>query len=45
MICLISLLVGVPIALYHAIEKPMIKAGIRLADKWIPQPAAAAAAA
>jgi peptidoglycan/LPS O-acetylase OafA/YrhL len=45
MICLISLLVGVPIALYRAIEKPIIKTGIRLADKCIPQPVAAAAAA
>jgi peptidoglycan/LPS O-acetylase OafA/YrhL len=28
------LLIGVPIALYHGIEKPMIKIGAGLAEKW-----------
>jgi hypothetical protein len=28
------LLVGVPIVLYHSIEKPMIRVGAALAEKW-----------
>jgi peptidoglycan/LPS O-acetylase OafA/YrhL len=28
------LLVGIPILLYHAIEKPMIRVGIQIANKW-----------
>jgi len=31
---LIGLLIGVPIVLYHGIEKPMIKVGADLAEKW-----------
>jgi len=31
---LILLLLGLPVALYHGIEKPMIKVGIRVAEKW-----------
>jgi peptidoglycan/LPS O-acetylase OafA/YrhL len=31
---LILLLVGLPVALYHGIEKPMIKIGVRVAEKW-----------
>jgi len=31
---LILLLVGLPVALYHGIEKPMIKVGVRVAEKW-----------
>jgi peptidoglycan/LPS O-acetylase OafA/YrhL len=31
---LIVLLVGIPAALYHAIEKPMIKVGANLAERW-----------
>lgn len=31
---LISMLVAVPIALYHGIEKPMINVGADLAEKW-----------
>ena len=31
---LILLVVGLPIALYHGIEKPMIKVGVRVAEKW-----------
>jgi peptidoglycan/LPS O-acetylase OafA/YrhL len=39
------LLIAVPIVLYHAIEKPMIRVGAELAEKWsarLPQPVAAA---
>jgi hypothetical protein len=28
------LLIGVPIVLYHSIEKPMIRVGAALAEKW-----------
>ncbi len=31
---LITMLVGIPIVLYHAIEKPMIKVGANLAERW-----------
>jgi peptidoglycan/LPS O-acetylase OafA/YrhL len=31
---LIALLVGIPVALYHGIEKPLIGVGIRLAERW-----------
>lgn len=33
---LAALLIGVPILLYHGIERPMIKVGSRLAEKWRP---------
>ena len=36
---LTGLLIGVPIVLYHGIEKPMIRAGARLAETWNPKPA------
>jgi len=38
-------LVAVPIFLYHGIEKPMIQAGIRLAERWREKPLALPAAA
>ena len=31
---LISLLIGIPIALYYGIEKPMIRVGAYIAEKW-----------
>lgn len=31
---LIALLIAMPIVLYHFVEKPMIKVGVELADKW-----------
>jgi peptidoglycan/LPS O-acetylase OafA/YrhL len=42
---LILLVVGLPIALYHGIEKPMIKVGIRMAEKRGTKQAAVAAVA
>ena len=41
---LIGLLIGVPIVLYHGIEKPMIKVGAGLAEKWKTRNMVAAAA-
>jgi len=43
---LTALLIAVPVFLYHAVEKPMIRIGVRLADRWsgrLPQTAVAAA--
>jgi peptidoglycan/LPS O-acetylase OafA/YrhL len=31
---LATLLAGIPIVLYHAIEKPMIGVGVRVAERW-----------
>ncbi len=31
---LVALLVVLPVILYHAIERPMIQSGIRLANRW-----------
>ena len=41
---LTGLLVGIPIVLYHCIEKPMIKVGADLAEKWSARPMVAAPA-
>ncbi len=41
---LTGLLIGIPVALYHGIEKPMIKVGARLAEKWNARPIVAATA-
>jgi hypothetical protein len=41
---LIAMLIGIPIVLYHAIEKPMIKAGASLAGRWHARPPVAAVA-
>ncbi len=35
---LIGLLVGIPLVLYYAIEKPMINLGARLANRWSKRP-------
>jgi peptidoglycan/LPS O-acetylase OafA/YrhL len=35
---LIGLLVGIPLVLYYAIEKPMINLGARLANRWSERP-------
>jgi len=35
---LTAMLIGIPIVLYHAIEKPMIKVGAELAEKWQARP-------
>jgi peptidoglycan/LPS O-acetylase OafA/YrhL len=34
---LAAMLIGIPILLYHGIEKPMIKVGASLAEKWGPR--------
>jgi hypothetical protein len=39
-----GMLIGIPVVLYHAIEKPMIKGGADLAGKWNAGSMAAAAA-
>lgn len=39
------LLIGIPVALYHAIEKPMIGVGVRVAEKWTTRQVDAAEAA
>lgn len=41
---LTGLLVTIPIVLYHVIEKPMIKVGADLAERWSARPMVAAAA-
>jgi len=45
MIVLIGLLVVLPLVLYYAIEKPMIKLGARLARRWSERPLAVPVAA
>jgi len=42
---LVVFLVGLPVALYHGIEKPMIKIGVRAAEKWSAKHAAVSAVA
>jgi peptidoglycan/LPS O-acetylase OafA/YrhL len=39
------LLIGIPISLYYAIEKPMIRIGIRLTERWNTRRVTAAATA
>src|SRR5882672_1189067 len=41
---LVTILVGIPVVLYHCIEKPMINVGAYLAEKWTARPMVAAAA-
>lgn len=41
---LTAMLIGIPIVLYHAIEKPMIKVGANLAERWHAHPMIAAVA-
>ncbi len=43
-VVLIGLLIGIPVALYHGIEKPMIKVGADLAERWTARPIAPATA-
>jgi len=40
----VTMLVGIPIVLYHLIEKPMINVGAYLAEKWTDRPLVTAAA-
>ena len=35
-VVLVGMLIGIPILMYHGIEKPMMRAGVTLAEKWGP---------
>jgi hypothetical protein len=39
-----TMLVGIPIVLYHLVEEPMINVGAYLAEKWTARPLVTAAA-
>jgi peptidoglycan/LPS O-acetylase OafA/YrhL len=44
-VVLVAMLVGIPVVLYHWIEKPMMRAGVALAEKWEPRERLVAAGA